>query len=328
MRKLNRIILPTLVALILPLAAAPAGAQQYERGDQTDRTDRDRTDRDDRDRDNRADRADRGRDAVRGAVEVVVRDLDSRRDIGTIPPGGTLTLPEGSRVRLIMTVPGRSGRQPLYPETEFIDVNRGGVQITRSNQENSNADLEILPMRNPNRVQTIRYQITERSVPVEDRTGTFSIRVTPRGTAPGQAGRWMSADRARELTRMLYLGILMREPDATGARSTAEAIQRGGLDAIVRAGTTIAGSDESRIRIYEREGTCNDKRLLALYRNLLGVDPARINRTQWDADLRRVNNGEIARVVEEMLRSDRFRSRYDSDRNDRNDRDRNDRGRG
>ena len=83
MRNLSRILLPTVVALLRPLAALPAGAQQYERDEQSNRDNRDN--RDGRDgRDNRDDRM--GRDSVRGAVEVVVRDLASKRDLAPSNP--------------------------------------------------------------------------------------------------------------------------------------------------------------------------------------------------------------------------------------------------
>ena len=237
-------------------------------------------------------------------VQILVREIGTRREIARLDPGDTLSLPEGSRVRLnMMAFPGGSGNA-RYPETEFTDVSRGGIRITRSNEENAAADLEIVATRNPNRVETIQYRITESWVPANLRTGSFTVRVGPEGSGPS----W-TAERARDLTRALYLGILMREPDA-GARGTTQAIQQGGYDALMRAAASIANSDESRIRVYERERTCNEQRLLALYKNLLGVSSDRIDRAQWDAQLRRMNNGEIARVVEDLLRSDRFRSRY------------------
>ena len=292
-----RAFLPAvLVALLCPLMALPASAQSSNRPNI-------------------------------GSVEIVVRDIDGREDIATVRDGDTVTLPEGMRVRLIMTaVPTGSARRPLYPDTTFSDVSKGGVRITRSNSENSTADLEVVPSRRIDRIETIRYLIDESWVPANLRTGSFLVRVGEAGTSAqvttrgrgnsGQAGRggasWsVNDDRVRDLTRALYQGILMREPDAAGARGTTEAIQRGGYDALVRAAVGIANSDESRIRVYERQGVCNEQRLLALYKNLLGFSADQVDRRQWDADLKRMSAGEITRVVEDILRSDRFRSRYD-----------------
>ncbi|MFL6194540.1 MAG: hypothetical protein ACJ75H_10240 [Thermoanaerobaculia bacterium] len=263
----------TLIALLLPAAPTAAVAQS------------------------------RGRENVT-SVQVLVRDLQTRQEIARISPGGTINLPEGARVRinLLALTPGR-GRGPLYPATEFTDPTRTGVRITRSSEENGAADLEVLPMRNPNRVQTIQYRVTETWVPLDLRTGSFNIRV-----GGDQAADAIPGERARELTRMLYQGILLREPDASGARSTAEAIQRGGYDGLLRAAANIANSDESHIQVYQR--SCNEQRLLALYRQFLGVEANQVDRRQWDTDLQRLRNGELNRLVEELLRSDRFRSRY------------------
>ena len=255
-----------------------------------------------------------GRDAYTD-VRIVVKDLSNNEEIGEINPGGSFDLPEGSKVRLIMRLyaPGQgSNSRPIYPRTQFTEgtPGRGGVRITATNEVNANATLEVMRLRDNapqrKRSELIRYQITdtEGRVPNRLEKGSFIINVGPESSNQDAASR-----RAEELTRALYRAILMREPDQ-GARNTISNIQRGGYNALVQAAVGIADSDESRIRIYEKEGVCNEKRLLSLYKNLLGVESSRIDRRQWDADLRRMNNGEIARVVEDMVRSDRFRSRY------------------
>lgn len=288
MKTLRRTLLPAaLVALLCPVLAQPAQAQPGARNPTIDE------------------------------VEIVVRNISTKRDVATVRDGDTISLPEGARVRLIMTArPASSSRSPYYPETEFSDTSRDGVRITRSNEENSTADLEILgsrggsrnDSRNSNRMETIRYKIDESWVPSNLRSGSFQIAVGPPGSEIEVGQNW-SSERARELTGVLYRGILMREPDA-GASGTIRAIQRGGYDALVRAARSIADSDESRIRVYEKQGVCNEQRLLALYKNFLGVSSDRIDRRQWDADLRRMREGEIDQVVESLLASDRFRSRY------------------
>ncbi|HEV2852526.1 MAG TPA: hypothetical protein VHC97_06955 [Thermoanaerobaculia bacterium] len=293
MKSLHRILLPAaLAALLIPVLAQPAAAQSQP-----------------------------SRIPSIGEVEIVVRDIGTKRDVATVHDGETLSLPEGMRVRLIMTArPTGSARGPYYPETEFTDQSQGGVRIIRSNEENSTADLEVVnprntrngntrnDSRNRDRVETIRYQINESWVPSNLRSGSFRIAVGPADSEAEVVKGW-SAEQARELTRVLYRGILMREPDS-GAGGTVSAIQRGGYDALVRAAVGIADSDESRIRVYEKQGVCNEQRLLALYKNFLGVSSDQINRRQWDADLRRMRDGEIGQVVETLLQSDRFRSRY------------------
>ncbi|HSN86026.1 MAG TPA: hypothetical protein VL025_04675 [Thermoanaerobaculia bacterium] len=257
-----------------------------------------------------------GRDAYTD-VRIVVKDLSNNEEIGEINPGGSFDLPEGSKVRLIMRLyaPGQgSNSRPIYPRTQFTEgtPGRGGVRITATNEVNANATLEVMRLRDNapqrKRSELIRYQITdtEGRVPNRLEKGSFIINVGPESSNQSQDA---ASRRAEELTRALYRGILMREPDQ-GARNTISNIQRGGYNALVQAAVGIADSDESRIRIYEKEGVCNEKRLLSLYKNLLGVESSRIDRRQWDADLRRMNNGELTRVVEDMVRSERFRSRY------------------
>src|SRR5215216_3724643 len=125
-----------------------------------------------------------------GQVQIVVKDISSKQDIGTVVPGGTIELPAGTRVRLIMeALPTGTARGPVYPATTFTDVSRGGVTITRSNTENSTADLMIAHAKGGNRTETIRYQITDTWVPANLRTGSFTIRVTPgSGSAAISAG--------------------------------------------------------------------------------------------------------------------------------------------
>lgn len=259
-----------------------------------------------------------GRDAY-SDVRIVVKDLSNNEEIGEINPGGSFDLPEGSKVRLIMRLyaPRQGGvsTRPIYPRTQFTEETpgRGGVRITATNEVNANATLEVLRLRDNapqrRRSELIRYQIDDDEGRVPDRLekGSFIINVGT-GSAPNQ-NQDAASRRAEELTRALYRGILMREPDA-GARGTIRDIERGGYNALVQAAVGMANSDESRIRLYEKEGVCGEKRLLSLYKNILGVESSRIDRRQWDADLRRMNNGELARVVEDMVRSDRFRSRY------------------
>jgi hypothetical protein len=257
-----------------------------------------------------------------GSVQILVREIGSRTEIARISPGETITLPEGAKVRInMMALPTGSGN-PRYPATEFTDVGKGGTRITRSNQENAAADLEIVASKNLNRVETIRYRITEDWVPANLRTGSFSIRVSgdavnvpgasTGGWSNNPGGAWTgtwTGDQALQLTNALYQAILMRSPDE-GAAGTAEAVRRDGFEGLVRAAVGIANSEESRSRIYQDRQVSNEQRLTSLYRTLLGLEPNQVARSQWESDLSRMNNGQIGQVVEDLLRSDRFRSRY------------------
>lgn len=263
-----------------------------------------------------------GRDAYTD-VRVIVKDMSTNQEIAEVQPGGSIDLPDGAKVRLIMRAyaPGRGAdSRPIYPQTTYSEGNpgRGGVRITATNQENANATLELVRLPKDaqrTRSELVRYQISDPDgrIPNNLERGSVTINVIPVSTT-GQTGQVGSstdpaARRAEELTRVLYQAILLRDPDQ-GARGTTEAIERGGYDALVREAVNIANSDESRIRLYEQSGMTNEKRLLALYKNLLGLESSQVDRGDWTNDLQQLGNGQLANVVDEIVRSERFRSRY------------------
>jgi hypothetical protein len=254
-------------------------------------------------------------------VQILVRAIDDKTDGTRIAPGGTVSVAEGARVRVNVEAVLDNSRRPMYPVTEFTDLDRGGVRITRGNAANAAVDLEVISKRNPNRIQRIGYRITDNRVPANLRTGTFNIQVVApntigsndqQGSGYGRPGRpgngdW-SNDRARDLTRALYQGILMREPDPD-SRGTTDAIRNGGYNALINEAINIANSRESRYEIPGRRVTPED-RLEAMYRSLLGLSPQQADSKTWRSDLQLVGIGQIGRVVEGIVRSDRFRSHY------------------
>ena len=98
-------------------------------------------------------------------VEIQVKDLETEKVIATVRPGGTVTLREGQRVRLIMTADHPGQRGLVYPETEFTeaDPGRGWVRVTRTNVDNANATLRIVRPSGATRggTETLRYRIVE-----------------------------------------------------------------------------------------------------------------------------------------------------------------------
>ncbi len=281
------------VALLCPMMAQPAHAQRQRSVSRND---------------------------VAG-IQILVRAIDDKTDGTRIDPGGTVSVAEGARVRVNVEAVLNGSRVPMYPVTEFTDLDRGGVRITRGNAANAAVDLEVISKRNPNRIQRIGYRITDNRVPANMRTGTFNIQVVApntigtndqHGSGHGYPGRPGSSDwggdRARDLTQVLYRGILMREPDPSSS-GTLNAIRNGGYNALVDEAVNIANSRESRYEIPGRRVSAQE-RLEAMYRSLLGMSPEQADPGTWRSDLRLLSDGQIARVVEGIVRSDRFRARY------------------
>jgi hypothetical protein len=253
-------------------------------------------------------------------IQIQVKDLDSDQIIATVRPGGTIALREGQRVRLIMTADHPGQRGLVYPETEFTeaDPGRGWVRVTKTNVENANATLQIVRPSGTNRsrTETLSYRIIESiGMPDSLRQGTINVRVEPTaaaGSAPTTSVT--TRQQARDLTGRLYQAILMRNLDETGARAHIDNIAKGGYPALIQVAERIAESDESRIGVYEREGVCNQQRLLSMYKNLLGMSADQIDRDQWTEDLRRMNAGDIDAVVAGMVRSPRFQQLHNLER--------------
>jgi hypothetical protein len=257
-----------------------------------------------------------------GGIDILVRNIDDKSDAVRLASGGTVNLPEGVHVRVnVEAVPANGSRTPIYPNTVFTDLNRSGIQILRANPANAAVDLMILPIRGSSRrIQRIGYKINESYVPARLREGTINIQVVPNGNASlppatggngghgDHGGHGWGDDKARDLTRVLYQGILMRDLDP-GARGTVDAIRNGGYNALIDSAVSIANSNESRFAIPGR-GVTMEQRLQAMYQSLLGLAPNQVDPGSWRSDLQTLNNGHIAQVVENIVRSDRFRSRY------------------
>jgi hypothetical protein len=248
-------------------------------------------------------------------VQIVVKDLSTGQEIGVVRPGGSITLSEGQKVRLIMTAvhPGQ-GKGPYYPETVFTETERGRgwVRVTRTSQENSSATVEIIRPNNWNRntTETLNYRIVETAgIPNDLRQGSILIRVDPLAAA-GSAPVTSDSHTAQGLTNMLYRAILLRDMDPSG-QPYVDRIARGGYPELIKVAEEMARSEESRVQVYDRTGVSREQRLLTLYQILLGLNSSQVDQAQWRTDLSRISAGRIAEIVADMVRSERFQDYHD-----------------
>lgn len=264
---------------------------------------------------------------------ITVKDLNTGAVVGTVDPNGTISLPEGARVRLIMTAV-RGGKE-IYPQTQFreSDPGRGWVRVPRTSTENANATVEIVRPGNSNRARSemLYYHIVD-SRYSGPRDGSVRVVIGENGAVTGNDTRGQNGyypnggnpnngyypnggygtnttTRSRELVGKLYQAILMRDMDP-GAQTYIDQVDRDGYQGVINSAVQIANSEESRIRLYERTNVSLDQRLNNLYRVLLGWDSGQVDRQTWDSDIQRIHDGRIADVVRDIVGSTRFRQLY------------------
>jgi hypothetical protein len=242
---------------------------------------------------------------------------ENREDLGYVNPGGVLTLQPGAHVRLRMQSIYGGNHSPRYPSARFTD-SKGydAVYITGGDQQIGNAKIEVAT-RPRNRDEVLYYQILDqdKGIPARMMKGSFTIRVASEGRPGGGSGPIVppggSNSSEQELVRALYRGILLREPDDSGYRTALDKLRREGRSAVIEVARDIANSQESRYGVYDRTNVSHQQRLNAMYENLLGLSPDRVDRDQYNGDFERIARGDIGRVVEGMVRSERFRERFD-----------------
>ncbi len=253
-------------------------------------------------------------------LQLVIKDIDSGQDIGAIEPYGRVKLTERSKVRLIMTAAVPGNDKVIYPETVYSEGEKGsgGFRITKASRENANVTLQLVDVKgNGQRSERVSWQILDDRVPRNKQRGSFVIDVVSErvaqedstGGRPGPGGGYdrppTNLSRPARMTWTLYRAILMREPDSYSQGFT-DRIARDGYSGAVRAAVEIAQSKESREMVYRHDLT-PEARLRALYSGLLGLENGPSDRRVWEEDLRRIQDNKVATVVDEMVRSQRFR---------------------
>ena len=249
-------------------------------------------------------------------LRVWVQDMHTKEDREFIPPGSTLQLEVGDKVRLrIQAIPQGEYNRPRYPSARWTPA--GSQQEVRFSEFDERVGTVVVEaLRYAPNVRTgVRFQLLDQMNLVRgvNPNGNLLIEVSQGrgGGPPGNPGPPPPsyASQGEDVTRALYRGILMREAEPRSVTERGRDIDRGGFDAVLRHAQDIADSRESRIDLYSR-GTTNEQRLLALYDNLMGQSGRQIETRYWDANLLRLSRGDVAGVVTWMIRSEAFRRRY------------------
>jgi hypothetical protein len=250
-------------------------------------------------------------------LRVWVQDMHTKEDLDFLAPGSTLYMEPGDKVRLrIQAIPQGEYRRPRYPRARWTPA--GSQQEVVFSEFDERVGTVVVEARryNPNVRSGVRFQLLERMDLVRgvNPNGGLTIEVQ-QGHGGGYQGGGgygnpgQNATQGENVVRALYRSILMREAEPQAVTNGARDIDYGGFEAAVRAAHNIANSRESRIEVYAR-GYTNEQRLLALYEELLGLDRGRINPRSWEENLRMMANGDIVGVVNYMVRTEEFRRRY------------------
>ena len=262
-------------------------------------------------------------DTVR-TVRIAVVDPTTGDELAVLTPDQEITLIPGEEVLLRAFEPisgRRSDRRPLAATFGFGPVQEG-LQVTSSSPERGEAIVRLDGATEGQRLH-VGYKLADRLTLADP--GLQLGRILVRIAAPGatsvtgaQHSVWTDhspwtntgqfSQPADAVVAAFYRGILLRDPDP-GAAGARDDIARNGYDGVRRVAANIANSEESRVRLYDN-GVSNTRRLDALYGHLLGWNRADVGRDRFESDLRELDRGNLAGVVDAIVRSQQFRDRF------------------
>jgi hypothetical protein len=252
-------------------------------------------------------------------VRISIVDPGTGAELEVLNPNQEISLFPGEELMLRVFEPNPTRRldRRTLPATFGFGPTQTPLEIVRSSPERGEVVVRLNDS-TPGQRWHVGYRLGER-VNLSDpamQLGRILIRVAGPGTTSitGAVGTGISPlpgslSGADAVTTALYRGILLREPDP-GAAGGRDDIARNGYDGVRRVATNIANSPESRARLYEERGVSNVQRLDAIYRELLGWSRADVGRDRWESDLAELERGNIAGVIDAIVRSQQFRSRF------------------
>ena len=251
-------------------------------------------------------------------VRIAVVHPTTGDELAVLTPEQEITLIPGEEVLLRAFEPiasRRADRRPLAATFGFGPAPTA-LQVVSSSPERGEAIVRLNEATEGQRLH-VGYKLADRLTLATPglQLGRILVRVAaPGATSVTGAQHSVWTDRgqfsqpADAVVAAFYRGILLRDPDP-GAAGARDDIARNGYDAVRRVAANIANSEESRVRLYGN-GVTNARRLDALYGHLLGWNRAQVGLDRWDTDLRELERGNLAGVVDAIVRSQQFRDRF------------------
>jgi hypothetical protein len=262
-------------------------------------------------------------------VRLRVDDFKTKKDLGYLLEGDVLELEVGDSVIVrVVAIPASDNRAVRYPEATFKLLS-GARRIDLSRHSVEHGSVVVHAVRpddpaNSGSTTLVEFAVTS---PLNAHRkllgGTFSVVVKdPKPTPPPPN----SGASAETITAVLYRAILLREADAPGAAPKIDTIRQRGFSGVYDVAVDMAASRESREDVYQRSVTVvvggrevtrpvNDEdRLLALYRELLGIQNAgTVRADEWNRQLDLLSRGRLDEVLRDLLGRREFADRFGFD---------------
>jgi hypothetical protein len=234
------------------------------------------------------------------AIEADNRSVDPL----ILEPGEGFRINPGQRLEIRAVADAAGHRGKVYPGVRYFVVSGGNyLTLTDAHENKGTVAVTAKNLSGGSLRAVIGYELLDNVVPEGGaRAGRIEVEVLSRRAD-------YDAARANALVADLYRGILLREPDR-GASEWAARIDRDGYDGLVQAARAIADSDESRKSVYGR-GVCDQQRLLAFYKNFLGLSEPQIPMAEWTRGLELLDQRRYADLVTELLGRPEFFARRD-----------------
>ena len=240
----------------------------------------------------------------------------------------TLHIERGTVRTVRATVPYSNMDNRFNPPTTYRVVS-GGDRLALAGGNSNLGEAVIEARREGDAV--LAWEITDpRPLPGIARSGRIAVRVSrptsliggglPGSVGSGGGGDWIVPDpsypdaptiegRADEVVRGLYRGILLREPDP-GAAGYVEQIRRSGWNGLAEVTRMIANSEESVRGVYSLPGVTDQRRVITLYAELLGLADNTVPIADFQSALDLFRDHRYDVVAQQLIRRPEFRQRF------------------